>query len=141
MELPKQLYSEQWARRTGYVLSALVTLLLVADGLSDLFAPSIGYAEMVATGFPLDQGNTLGAIALMCAIFYAIPQTTVLGAILVTGFLGGAISTHLRMGEIGSIPQIAAVAIGVVAWLALFLRIERFRAYLPLVRDPRPDSR
>lgn len=72
----------------------------------------------------------LGVTELLCAVLYAIPQTSVLGAILLTGYMGGAIATHARIGE-GFIPQII---IGVLVWLGLFLRDARLRALIPIRR-------
>ena len=69
-----------------------------------------------------------------CAALYAIPATTVLGAILVAGFLGGAIYTHVRLGELGSTPEIISLLLGVMTWGDLYLRDPRIRAILPLSR-------
>jgi hypothetical protein len=69
-----------------------------------------------------------------CAILYAIPATAVLGAILVTGFLGGAICAHVRIGELGSPPEIIALLLGAMTWGGLYARDPRFRAILPRIR-------
>jgi hypothetical protein len=129
----KQLRSARGARWWGYVLSSLVTLVLFADGLVNLFKPSISSAEMAATGFPLELSSTLGAISLASAVLYAMPRTSVLGAICITGFLGGAICTHLRVGDIGSMPQIVSAIIGIATWAGLYLRFDAIRMCLPLV--------
>ena len=76
----------------------------------------------------------LGILEIACTIIYAIPQTAVLGAILLTGYMGGAIATHVRVGE-GVIPHII---IGVLVWLGLFLREPRLRAILPWRTTPQP---
>jgi hypothetical protein len=70
----------------------------------------------------------LGIVELGSVIIYLIPQTAVLGAILLTGYLGGATATHLRIGE----PYYAAVLLGVLVWGGLFLREERLRLLIPL---------
>jgi hypothetical protein len=116
----------------GRIFSALVVLALLADGLVDLFAPGLVKAEMEATGFPASLSVPLGIIILLCAVLYAIPRTAMLGAILVTGFLGGAICTHFRLGEIGSPPQLICLLLGVLAWTGLWLRDERLRMLLPV---------
>jgi hypothetical protein len=67
-------------------------------------------------------------VELACAILYAIPRTSVLGAILLTGYLGGATATHMRVGE----PFFIPLGVGIVVWLGLFLRDERIRALIPL---------
>ena len=118
-----------WA---GRALSALVVLALLADGAVQLFAPEMLRAEMEATGFPLSLAPALGIITLVCTILYAIPRTTMLGAILLTGFLGGAICTHFRMGEFGTPPQLICLLLGVLAWGGLYLRNVQVRSLLPL---------
>jgi hypothetical protein len=117
---------------TGRILSAVVVLVLVADALVQLFAPETMHAEMELTGFPVSQAFPLGIIMLVCAILYAVPRTAALGAILVTGFLGGAICTHFRLGEIGSPPQLICLLLGVLTWGGLYLRDTRVRTLLPL---------
>ena len=120
-----------WA---GRIVSALVVIILLADASVNLFAPQLLKAEMSASGFPVELAPVLAALLLLCAALYAYPPTSVLGAILVTGFLGGAICLHLRMGEIGSPPQLISLLIGVLAWLGLFLRDASVRAILPMRR-------
>ncbi len=121
-----------WA---GRILSALAVIILIADASVNLFAPQLIKAEMSASGFPVELAPVLAVLMLLCAALYAYPRTSVLGAILVTGFFGGAICLHLRMGEIGSPPQLISLLIGVLAWLGLFLRDAKVRAVLPL-RQP-----
>ncbi len=109
----------------------MVVLALLADAAVDLFAPGIMLKEMEATGFPPSLGLALGLIILVCTVLYAIPRTAVLGAILVTGFLGGAICTHFRLGEMFSPPQLICLLLGLLAWGGLYLRDPRLRALLP----------
>jgi hypothetical protein len=118
-----------WA---GRALSLLVVLALLADGANTLLSPTATHAELMATGFVDSAGPPLGLLVLVCVIIYAIPRTSVLGAILLTGFLGGAICTHFRLGEVGSPPQIISLALGVMAWGGLFLRNAHVRNVLPL---------
>jgi DoxX-like family len=73
----------------------------------------------------------LGIVEIACAAVYVIPQTAVLGAILMTGYLGGAIATHVRVGQFGVIPQIS---LGVPVWLGLYLRDPRLRGLVPIRR-------
>jgi len=87
-----------WA---GRIMSAFVVAVLVADGAIQLFAPAQIASMLRETGFAMDLTRVVGPIILACAILYAIPATAVLGAILVTGFLGGAICAHVRIGELG----------------------------------------
>ncbi len=118
-----------WA---GRLLSALVVLALLADGAVALFAPAMLKADMDATGFAADSARPIGIIVIVCAVLYAVPRTTTLGAILITGFLGGAICTHFRLGETGSPPQLVCLALGIVTWAGLYLRSAQLRKLLPL---------
>ncbi|TIX89363.1 DoxX family protein [Rhizobium sp. P44RR-XXIV] len=126
---------EETSSRTGalvgWVVSAIVILILAADAAVDLFSPSLISAEMEASGFPTSQATLLGLIILVCAVLYAIPRTAVLGAILTTGFFGGAICTHFRLGEVGSPPQLISLVLGIMAWGGLYLRDKRIRELLP----------
>jgi DoxX-like family len=117
-----------WA---GRALGALVTLALLADAAQILFSRPARKAEFAATGFADSAATPLGIIILVCAILFAVPQTSVLGAILVTGFLGGAICTHFRLGAIGSKPQIISAVLGLMTWGALYLQNGLVRSLLP----------
>jgi hypothetical protein len=114
-------------------MSAFVVIALVADGTIQLFAPAQIASMLRETGFAMEMTRIVGPIILACAILYAIPATAVLGAILVTGFLGGAICAHVRIGELGSPPEIISLLLGVMIWGGLYLRDPRIRAVLPLV--------
>jgi hypothetical protein len=118
----------------GRIMSAFVVIALLADGAIQLFAPAQIASMLQETGFAMDLTRVVGPIILACAILYAIPATAVLGAILVTGFLGGAICAHVRIGELGSPPEIISLALGAMAWVGLYARDPRIRAILPLIR-------
>src|SRR5271163_3589628 len=120
-----------WA---GRIMSAVVVIALVADGAIQLCAPAQIASMLQETGFAMDLTRIVGPIVLACAILYAIPATTVLGAILVTGFLGGAICAHVRIGELGSPPEVISLLLGAMTWGGLYARAPRIRAILPLVR-------
>lgn len=87
---------------------------------------------MTKLGWPASAAATILTLELGCLALYLIPQTAVLGAVLLTGYLGGAVATHLRVGE----SPAAAVIVGIVAWLGLYLREPRLRALAPLRRIP-----
>jgi DoxX-like family len=125
------LHRALWA---GRIMSGIVVIALVADGAVQLFAPAQLASMSQETGFAMDLTRVVGAIVLTCAILYAIPATAVLGAILVTGFLGGAICAHVRIGELGSPPEIISLLLGVLTWGGLYARDPRIRAILPLIR-------
>ena len=120
-----------WA---GRAMSALVVIALAADGAIQLSAPAQIANMLQETGFAIDLTRVVGPIILACAVLYAIPATAVLGAILVTGFLGGAICAHVRIGELGSPPEIISLLLGAMTWGGLYLRDPRIRAILPLIR-------
>jgi hypothetical protein len=125
------LHRALWAGRTT---SAFVVLALMADGIVQLFAPAQIASMLQETGFAMDLAHVVGPIILACAILYAIPTTAVLGAILVTGFLGGAICAHVRIGELGSPPEVVSLLLGAMTWGGLYARDARVRAILPLIR-------
>ncbi len=125
------LHRALWA---GRIMSVFVVIVLVADGAIQLFAPAQIASMLQETGFAMDLTRVVGPMILACAILYAIPATAVLGAILVTGFLGGAICAHVRIGELGSPPELISLLLGAMTWGGLYLRDPRVRAILPLIR-------
>jgi hypothetical protein len=106
----------------------------VADGTIQLFVPAQIASMLQETGFAMDLTRTVGPIILVCAVLYAIPATSVLGAILVTGFLGGAICAHVRIGELGSQAELISLLLGAMTWGGLYARNPLIRAILPLIR-------
>ncbi|MDE1991643.1 MAG: DoxX family protein [Rhizobiaceae bacterium] len=119
-----------WA---GRLMSAIVVVALVADGTIQLFAPGQIASTLQETGFAIDLTRIVGPIIFVCAILYAIPATAALGAILVTGFLGGAICAHVRINEFGSPPELISLLLGAMTWGGLYLRDPRMRAIVPLI--------
>ncbi len=115
----------------GWVMSSIVLFAFAADAAVNLFSPAMVAVQIQETGFPAGLTFPVGLILLACVIFCAIPRTAVLGAILITGFLGGAICTHFRLGELGSPPQLISLILGIMAWGGLYLRDERIRRLLP----------
>lgn len=124
----------------GRVMVYLVVLVLLLDGTAQLLQPGFMVAAMQGSQVPLPMAIALGTITLACTVVLAIPRLAVLGAILVTGFLGGAIAVHFRLGEIFSPPQLICLLIGVVMWTGLSLSDARVRALLPVV-TPSPAER
>ena len=117
------------ARWLGRVLSGLVIVFLLFDGAIKLVPWPIVTEAMDRIGYGSSEtlARTLGVITVACTVLYAIPPTSILGAILLTGYMGGAIATHARIGE----PFFAQIGIGVLIWLGPFLRDSRLRALLP----------
>jgi hypothetical protein len=113
---------------TGYIMSALPVLLLLLSGVMKLVKP-----EPVVKGFadlqwPESLALSLGILEIACTVVYVIPRTSVLGAILLTGYLGGAVATHVRIFE----PFFFPFVLGVLVWGGLYLRDQRLRALIPL---------
>jgi len=114
----------------GYVLRGLVTTILVADA-GACFSGSPWVAQDLAgLGIPPILLPVLGATMLACALLYALPRTGFAGAILITGLLGGAILTHLRLAEFGTAPEIFCVLMGIATWGGLWLTDRRVKALL-----------
>lgn len=117
----------------GRILSALPVPLLVMSSIMKLRKAPEVVEGIVKYGWPENVIFGLGVVELTCVILYVIPQTAVLGAILLTGYLGGAIATHVRMGE----DWYFQFGFGVVLWLGLYFRDARVRSLIPL-RNLRP---
>lgn len=118
-----------WA---GRAITFVVVALLLTDGAAQFLTPPFMVGILKESGFEPYQGPQLAVVTIACAILLALPRTAVLGAILVTAFLGGAIAVHFRLGEIGSPPQIVCVLLGIAAWAGLYLRDTRLRSLIPL---------
>ncbi|MFT3975813.1 MAG: DoxX family protein [Sphingomonas bacterium] len=108
--------------RLGLALRWVTILLLGADAAVMAFRPESLAREFAATGFASWQAPAIAAILAVAILLYAIPRTSLIGAILVTGFLGGAICAHFRLGEIGSPPQLACLLLGAIAWAGVAAR-------------------
>lgn len=114
----------------GRVLSTLVALFLIADGVAKVLKVEPVLKACAELGIPESQIAGIGITLLACTAVYILPQTAVLGAILLAGYLGGAAATHVRVG--GPVfPIVFSVGFGVLAWLGLFLREPRLRQLIP----------
>lgn len=120
-----------WA---GRIMSALPTLFLLVDGAMKLVKPEPVVKATVELGYPEGVIVGLGIVLLACIVLYLIPQTAVLGAILLTGYLGGAVATHVRVGA-GLFPISFPILLGALLWGGLVLRNDRLRKVMPLVRS------
>lgn len=115
----------------GRILSALPVLLMVFAGAFGLSKPEAVQQGFSHYGYPAHTLVPLCVTEIVCALVYAVPRTSVFGAILLTAYLGGATATHVRVGEAFFMP----VAVAVIAWLGLYLRDDRLRALVPLRRN------
>ena len=119
-----------WA---GLVVSALPALFLLVDAAMKLVKPAVVVEATVKLGYSESVIVPIGIVLLVSTVLYLVPQTSVLGAILLTGYLGGAVATHVRAGE-GLFSIIFPVIFGVLIWLGLYLRYDRLRTLIPLRR-------
>lgn len=119
-----------WA---GRIVSWLPALFLLLDGVAKLFKPAPVIEGTVKLGYSESVIIPLGIVLIACTVLYLIPRTAVLGAILLTGYLGGAVATHVRVGD-GIFPVAFGITFGVLLWLGLYLRDARLRELVPLRR-------
>jgi len=118
--------------RVGVIMTTLVAFILIADGLIGLLRPHVFAADMASDGWSSKTLLPVAMLAFVSGVLYAVPRTAVLGAILITGFIGGALAAHLRVTQEVILPEIINVALGVGAWAGLWLRDPRLRTLLPL---------
>jgi hypothetical protein len=117
-----------WA---GWIMSGAVVLFLLLDGVMKLLLVEPVIEATRQIGYPLDVIRPLGIVCLVCAVLYAIPRTAILGAILLTGFLGGAIASKVRLEEALFSQVLFGAYVGVLAWGGLYLRDGRLRVLIP----------
>lgn len=121
-------------RWTGRIFTAIPLAFLVFDGAIKLAGIKAVTDAMPQLGWPVALAAPLGIILLSCVALYAIPQTAVFGAILLTGYLGGAVATHLRVGDPLFSHILFPAYVGAMIWGGLFLRDARVRALIPFRR-------
>jgi DoxX-like family len=119
-----------WA---GRILSLLAILFLLFDAASHLLMPAAVVDAFKRLAYPDSLGPVLGIVQLICVALYAIPRTSILGAILLTGYLGGAVATHLRVRD-PLFDTLFPIIFGVLVWAGLFLRDARLRSLIPLIQ-------
>jgi DoxX-like family len=116
-----------WA---GRIVSGIVTFFLVAGSTWGIVKQAEYAPQIARMGYPEGIGIKISITCIICALIYAFPRTAVLGAILLTGYLGGATATHVRIGE----PFFFPILVAVLAWGGIFLRDARLRALIPFRR-------
>jgi len=117
---------------TGRVLSAVAILFLLFDGIMKLVRPLPVTQAMTKLGFPQDLSVPIGVILLICTAFYALPRTSVFGAVLLTGYLGGAVVSQLRINAPLLGNTLFPIYFAVLMWAGLYVRDSRLAALLPL---------
>ena len=126
----------RWMLWVGWLISVLPVLIVLISSRWKLTADPGYVREFTRIGWPTSALPQLAVLQLSFIALYLIPQTAVLGAILITGYLGGAIASYVRIGELN--PPLVPFTTAVLAWLGLFLREPRLRSLLPL-RRPKPN--
>jgi hypothetical protein len=121
----------KWALWAGWGMTGLVVLFLLFDGATKLAMERHVVEATKEIGYPLDVIPALGIICLVCTVLYVVPRTAVLGAILLTGFLGGAIASKVRIDAPLFSSTLFGVYVALLVWGGLYLRDDRLRALLP----------
>ena len=116
---------------TGRILNGIVVLFLLWDSAIKLLKIGPVVEAMTRLGYPDALAQGIGTLELLCTLLYIVPRTTVFGTVLLTGFLGGAISCHLRIGDPLFSHTLFGVYVGAVMWTSLLLRHAELRAFLP----------
>ena len=125
----------KWIQRTGWAMSGLMIAFLLFDSVSKLVLERHVVAATATLGYPQDSIRPLGLICLVCTILYAIPRTSILGAILLTGYLGGAIASKVRIEDPMFSSVLFGLYFGLLVWGGLYLRNGQLRALMPVIRD------
>jgi hypothetical protein len=120
--------SRLWIAR---VISGLAILFLLMDAVMKFIKPPVVVSTTVRLGYPENTIVPIGAVLLVCTVLYLIPRTSVLGAMLLTGYLGGAVATHVRVGA-GLFPILFPIILGLFVWGGLYLRERRLSQLIPL---------
>ena len=118
-----------WA---GIIVSALPVLFLLMDAVGKFVKPEAVVKATTDLGYPESVILPLGIVLFISVVLYAVPKTSMLGAILLTGYLGGAVATHVRVGNPLFSHVLVPVYLGIMIWLGLYLRDVRLRDLLPL---------
>jgi DoxX-like family len=116
------------AARTGLVLTVLLTLFLLFDSVTKLIRLPAVVEATTQMGFPAATVPVIGGVLLICLVLYLVPRTAVLGAVLLTGYLGGAVCAQLRIEAPLLSTMLFPVYVGVLVWVALYLRSAALRA-------------
>ena len=122
-------------RWTSYVMSGLVILFMLADSIFKFIQPKEVVEGTLALGFAEHHLPIIGTLGLISTLLYAFPRTSILGAILLTGYFGGVVATHLRLDNPLFSHTLFTVYFGILIWGGLWLRNSKLRELLPLRRS------
>lgn len=120
---------------TGRVIAGLIAAFLLLDAAMKFVQPRPVAEAFIRTGWPIGLSMTLGVLLLISTILYLVPRTAVLGALLLTGYLGGAVATNLRLENPLFSHILFPVYFGILVWISLWLRDPRLQALLPLRKN------
>jgi hypothetical protein len=126
--------ANKWMPRAGWAMSGLMIAFMLFDSIAKLALERHVIAATTEIGYPLHAIQPLGAVALVSTLLYAIPRTAILGAILLTGYLGGAVASKMRIDDPLLSSVLFGVYFGVLVWGGLWLRDDLLRALIPLRR-------
>jgi hypothetical protein len=124
---------KRWTMWAGRIVTVAPVLILLMSARWKLTANPWYAGEWVRIGYAAGALRGIGLVQIACVVLYLIPSTAVLGAVLLTGYLGGAISAYIRLGE--PIPALVPLSTALLAWAGLYLREERLRTLLPFRRN------
>jgi hypothetical protein len=132
-KIPQTAHSRKglWA---GRIIAILATLFLLMDGIMKLFKPVVVVEATVRLGYPESEIVGIGVVLIACTVLYMIPRTMVLGAVLLTGYLGGAVASNVRARQ-GWFNTLFPVLFGVLIWGSVWLRESRLRSLLPINKE------
>ena len=131
---PVQRAISRKAQWTGLIISAFVTLFMLMDGTMKLFKPAFVVESTVRLGYLESQIVGIGVVLLAGTLLYVLPRTSILGAILLTGYLGGAVASNVRAVQ-GWFNILFPLIFGVLVWGGLWLRDRRLRKLVPLAKE------
>jgi hypothetical protein len=115
----------------GIVITVVIVVFMIGDAASHILKPAMVVDAFNQLGFPVALGVEIAVLALVSTVLFAVPQTAVMGAIMLTGYLGGACAIQVRVGN-PLFEQLFSVIMGILVWVALYLRDARIRALIPL---------
>ena len=124
--------TKRWVLWVGWILSLWPVFVVISSATWKLTRNPWYVGEFARIGWPASALTGLALLQLGCLALFVIPPTAVLGAVLLTGYLGGAIATYVRMGE--PYPVLVPLSTSLIAWAGIYLREERLRSLLPLRR-------
>jgi len=129
-----QALSGKGALWTGRIITGVITLFLLVDAIMKVVESRPAMEGSIQLGWPEQAVQAIGVVLLLATILYIIPRTSILGAIILTGYLGGATAVMVKAMQPGH-PYLFPVIFGVLVWAGLFLRDEKLRALIPVRKE------